>query len=55
VLVRAHLAEGNPFEALRQYGFFRQLLRAELGVEPSEEMGALVSSLLPRTSSHRSA
>jgi DNA-binding SARP family transcriptional activator len=43
-LVRAHLAEGNPSEAIRQYGLFRDLLMTELGVEPSKDMTVLVSS-----------
>ncbi|WP_231905541.1 AfsR/SARP family transcriptional regulator [Streptomyces davaonensis] len=33
--VSAHLAEGNMIEALRHYEAFRQLLRTELGAEPS--------------------
>jgi DNA-binding SARP family transcriptional activator len=34
-VIRAHLAEGNRVEALRQLGQLRHLLREELGVEPS--------------------
>ena len=34
-LIRAHLAEGNRVEALRQLARLRHLLREELGVEPS--------------------
>jgi DNA-binding SARP family transcriptional activator len=34
-LIRAYLAEGNRSEALRQFNHYRQLLSAELGVEPS--------------------
>jgi DNA-binding SARP family transcriptional activator len=34
-VIRALLAEGNHAEALRQLGRLRQLLRGELGVEPS--------------------
>jgi DNA-binding SARP family transcriptional activator len=45
-LVRAHLAEGNTSEAVRQYSLFRELLQMELGVEPSLGMKDLVSSLL---------
>lgn len=42
-VVRAHLAEGNIAEAIRQFRACRSLLMLELGVEPT---GALVS-LLP--------
>jgi DNA-binding SARP family transcriptional activator len=45
-LVRAHLAAGNPGEALREYHLFRRLLRDQLGLEPSARMSALVSELL---------
>jgi DNA-binding SARP family transcriptional activator len=41
-LIRAHLAEGNRSEALRQFHRCRRLLAEELGVEPS----ALISDLL---------
>jgi DNA-binding SARP family transcriptional activator len=41
-LVRAHLAEGNRFEAARQYRSCRGLLRNELGLEPSPGLQALV-------------
>jgi DNA-binding SARP family transcriptional activator len=34
-LVRAHLAEGNPAEAVRQFELYRQLLRDQLGLTPS--------------------
>ena len=36
VLIKAHLAEGNLDEACRQYRSYCQVLRDELGVEPSE-------------------
>ncbi|MGY1709829.1 BTAD domain-containing putative transcriptional regulator [Geodermatophilus sp. SYSU D00758] len=42
-LVRAHLAEGNPAEALRAYGAFRDLLVRELGVLPTRRMEDLVA------------
>lgn len=42
-LISAHLAEGNPSEALRQYRFFERLLKKELGLAPSEA----IRSLLP--------
>jgi DNA-binding SARP family transcriptional activator len=43
VLVEAHLAEGNRSEALRLYAEHRDLVRRELGVEPSPELTALVA------------
>lgn len=47
-LIRAHLAEGNRSEALRQFARFRELLAAELGVEPSQAIWRLLS-LTPAT------
>jgi DNA-binding SARP family transcriptional activator len=41
-LVEAHLAERNWVEALRSYQLYRRRLRAELGLEPSEEFTRLV-------------
>lgn len=37
VVMRAHLAEGNPTEALRQYELCRRLLDEQLGFQPSAE------------------
>lgn len=48
VLIRAHLAESNLGEALREYRHYRQLLRDELGLSPSPEMELLVRDLLLR-------
>jgi DNA-binding SARP family transcriptional activator len=48
VLVRVHLAEGNPSEALRHYRLFRDLLLAELGLAPSAQLDELLESLTPR-------
>jgi DNA-binding SARP family transcriptional activator len=42
--VRVHLAESNQHEAIRQYLAFRDLLRSELGVEPSPALTGLVGS-----------
>lgn len=42
-LVKAHLAEGNRYEATRQYQSCRRLLRNELGLEPSPGMQALLA------------
>lgn len=43
VLVKAHLAEGNRFEATRQYQSCCRLLRRELGLEPSPGLQALLA------------
>ncbi|MBF0686383.1 MAG: transcriptional regulator [Cellulomonas sp.] len=37
-LIRAHLAEGNPSEARRQYGLYRVLLADSLGRSPGEQL-----------------
>jgi DNA-binding SARP family transcriptional activator len=44
-LVRAHLAEGNPGEAIRQFRLLRRLLHDQLGLEPSAAMCELVEAL----------
>jgi DNA-binding SARP family transcriptional activator len=41
-LLRAHLAESNLIEARRDFLSYRDLVRRELGVEPSMELAALV-------------
>jgi DNA-binding SARP family transcriptional activator len=38
ILVRAHLAEGNQFEALRTYERYRERVHAAMGVRPSPLM-----------------
>jgi DNA-binding SARP family transcriptional activator len=45
-LIRVHLAEGNQAEALAAFERFRELLWAELGLEPSPMLQALVKDLL---------
>ncbi len=45
VLIAAHLAEGNPSEAIRQYRLCRRLLGDQLGIAPSERMQQLVAHL----------
>jgi DNA-binding SARP family transcriptional activator len=45
VLVRAHLAEGNVAEAIREYDTFRTMLADELGVSPTARMQQLVLSV----------
>jgi DNA-binding SARP family transcriptional activator len=44
-LVKLHLAEGNVADAVREYNRFAQLLKVELGCEPSEQMLALLGDL----------
>lgn len=44
-LIRTHLAEGNPAEAVRQYRRYHQALVEELGLEPSPEMVDLVRTI----------
>ena len=45
-LIQAHLAEGNPGEAVRQYHLYRRLLADELALEPSAAIRGLVQPLL---------
>lgn len=45
LLIRAHLAEGNRAAALRSYLAYRDLIEAELGIEPSDLMQTLVIGL----------
>jgi DNA-binding SARP family transcriptional activator len=42
LLVRAYLAEGNQLEAHRQHREYRNLMRRELGLEPTEKFLKLV-------------
>ena len=44
VLIRAYLKEGNWGEAVRQYEACRQVLRHELGIDPSRVTHALLWS-----------
>lgn len=44
-LIEAHLAERNVAAALREYEAFRELLRDDMGLDPSEGMRALVEGL----------
>jgi DNA-binding SARP family transcriptional activator len=41
-LIRVHLAEGNRWEAVRQYSRCRRLLLDELGLEPSDALRDLL-------------
>jgi DNA-binding SARP family transcriptional activator len=45
VLIRAHLAEGNVGEAIRQYRIYRHLVRAQLGIEPSSQLRELMRGI----------
>lgn len=49
-LIDAHLAEGNVFEARRQFEMFARLLWTELRVRPSVELFAKVGATPPRVS-----
>jgi len=44
-VIRAHGADGNLAEAIRQYHLCRRLLKEQLGIEPSEQMESLMHSL----------
>lgn len=48
LLVKAHLAEGNVAEALRQYRTYAALAADELGIRPSVAMETLVDEALAR-------
>jgi DNA-binding SARP family transcriptional activator len=54
-VIEAHLAEGNPGEALRQYDIYRRLLREELGLAPSDSLRHLLRPLLLRPEDSRAA
>lgn len=41
-VIRAFLAEGNRWDAIRQFRRYRDLLRAELGLEPSSALERLI-------------
>jgi DNA-binding SARP family transcriptional activator len=45
VLIRTFAAEGNAHEAFVQYLAYRDAMRDELGLEPSEQMEALIDEL----------
>lgn len=52
VLIGAYLEEGNRGEAIRQYEACRQILRRELGIEPSPVTQALLPAI--KTQQHAS-
>jgi DNA-binding SARP family transcriptional activator len=45
LLIRIHLAEGNPAEAIRELELCRRLFREQLGLEPSPQLTKLVQDL----------
>jgi DNA-binding SARP family transcriptional activator len=45
-VIKAHLAEGNQAEAVRQYHLCRDLLQTHLDATPSGRMEELVQDLL---------
>jgi DNA-binding SARP family transcriptional activator len=44
-LIQVHLAEGNQSEAVREFTHYRALLRAELGLEPTQRLYQLIQGL----------
>jgi DNA-binding SARP family transcriptional activator len=48
VLIKAHLGAGNRWAAVRQYNYCQQLLRDEIGLEPSTELRCLLPLDLDR-------
>lgn len=54
-LIRAHLAEGNPSEARRQYGLYRVLLAESLGRAPGEQLQQLMRAVARETPRGRGA
>ena len=47
MIIAIHLAEGNVAEAIRHYHFFRDLVSAELGIEPSPQLTSLLLANIP--------
>ena len=45
-LITAHLAEGNSFEAMRQYRLYERILQSELSLQPSNELMTMVNAFL---------
>jgi DNA-binding SARP family transcriptional activator len=42
-LIRVHIAENNPCEALREYELYRDLIARQLGLRPSAQLTGLVA------------
>jgi SARP family transcriptional regulator, regulator of embCAB operon len=51
-LVKAHIAENNPSEAIREYERYRRLLHQELGLNPSLDFVRLMRSITSTGRSH---
>ena len=47
LMIRVHIADGNSYEAIRQYQLYERLTLTRLGLPPSPQMRELVSELLP--------
>ena len=47
LMIRVHIADGNSFEAIRQYHLYERLALTRIGIPPSAQMRELVSPLLP--------
>lgn len=45
LLIRIHIAEQNPSEAVREYKLYRHLLNDQLGLEPSATLHSLMRQL----------
>jgi DNA-binding SARP family transcriptional activator len=43
-LIAAHIAEGNVFEAVRQFSLCRDIFRSNLGLDPSQSLRSLITS-----------
>ncbi len=41
-LIRVHMAEGNVSDAIREFARYRDLLKRELGLEPTPRLQALL-------------
>ncbi|QGQ20707.1 SARP family transcriptional regulator [Cellulomonas sp. JZ18] len=48
LLVEIHLRQGNVADALRQYGTYRDLLHAELGIAPGLRVSSLIDQVMSR-------
>ena len=47
LMIRVHIADGNSYEAIRQYQLYERLTLTRIGLPPSPQMRELVSELLP--------
>lgn len=47
LMIRVHLADGNSFEAIRQFQLYERLTVTRIGLPPSPQMRDLVCELLP--------